>query len=158
MTQLKNWKILTSGPDWEGWKYYPEIEHRIRHAQKHLLISVYALTNNPLIPEIMDAIKRGINTEIYICSDLEVNKNLIKLQFSYLSQKYASFRFYPLKSENFLHTKLFVIDYEYVTLGSANLTIAGLFSNYELGISFTNSLCASELIEKIHQLRKYAEK
>jgi len=128
----------------------------ISYARKEILISTFKaeISSNPkarvlnsLFDEIAAASKRGVSVKVLLNWNAEkrrVPRTNLKAQRFLLAN---GCKIRHLKRNRCIHTKLFIIDQGLMVLGSHNLSLNSVISNYELSAIITTD----KLIEEARQ-------
>lgn len=147
-------QIVATGPKWIGKGIrttYSVIKDIIKSTKCSLLITVSYLSNDDILKDIEDSLKRGINIVMYI-NDPENNAYHLNGYLNILEKKYANLIIYRIY-DDFFHAKIIVSDRKKVLIGSANLTKNGMGSNYELGVVINNSEIAFEIEDIVRRFK-----
>jgi cardiolipin synthase len=148
---------VASGDAWIGYgvrSFRSVINELIANAKSELVMTVYVLTNREIVEDIKGALGRGVAVSIYLYQD---DKRIpetdavncifqLKKEFPYLTIS-------PVNNK-VLHAKIIVADGKKVLVGSANLTVSAMVSNYELGFLVDDARVAGKVIELIQKMRE----
>ena len=148
---------VATGDAWIGYgvrSFRSVINELIANAKSELIMTVYVLTNREIVEDIKGALDRGVAVAIYLYQD---DKKIpeseavncifeLKKEFPYLTIN-------PVNNK-VLHAKIIVADGKKVLVGSANLTISAMISNYELGFLVDDARVAGKVIELIQKMRE----
>lgn len=146
-------QIVATGNKWIGYGIKPTsdaIKELIDHSHKSLLLTIFILTDNEILEQIVNALNRGVKVEIFIHNDRDFAKSIMD-NIVDLQKRYPHIKVF-IVSEDFMHAKVLISDKENVLIGSANLTRSGLSKNYELGISLKDRKIAYDLETIIKRL------
>jgi len=139
-------QIVATGSKWIGKGVrttYSVIKDIITSSKYSLLITAYYLSNNDILEEIENSLKKGVEILMYI-NDPENNACNLRNHLNILENNYSNFTIYRIY-EDFFHAKIIISDRKKVLIGSANLTKKGMYSNYELGVVINNPEIAFEI-------------
>lgn len=117
------------------------------------IITPYFLPSREMIASLQSAALRGV--EVSIILPLKSNIRVVdwatrNLLWELLHHQVKVY-YQPLP---FAHTKLFIVDEQYVQVGSANLDPRSLRLNFELNLEMHGSPCIQELVDYFYAIRQ----
>jgi cardiolipin synthase len=118
----------------------------LESVEKELIMTIYIINQDWIIEKIRFLIESGRKIHIYIYQS-DQNKFWIT-QLKNIQHKYPKSLFLREISEYTLHAKVVIADKKRTLCGSANLTLSGTTSNYELGFFIVDS----EIAQRINQI------
>jgi phosphatidylserine/phosphatidylglycerophosphate/cardiolipin synthase-like enzyme len=136
MTKIE---ILVTGPELLGKNVRATervMEEIIERARNEIQILTYLFTPKAsrIIRLLESAAERGILITI-IVNSLNSQHPVVRKRLMRAAEKYSNFRvidFSAQKGE--LHAKLIIVDRKWAVVGSANLSMGGIYTNYEIGL------------------------
>lgn len=146
-------QIVATGKKWIGDGVRTTssvINEMIDSTEDSLLLTVFIISNESILKQIIKALDKGISIDILINKDNEL-QNFILDELIDLEKNYNHLNIYQI-FDAFLHAKVMISDYKKVLIGSANLTNAALITNYELGLMVENPEIAYKLEGIIRRL------
>jgi len=108
----------------------------MNRTEKKFLMAVYVLRSEPA--EFWNNLKKmsedGVDIKIILDGSVRQDPGAVSLM-NEMSEKSSNFRWRIFRSDSgALHAKLIVSDSYRAIIGSANITLPGLFSNHEIGV------------------------
>lgn len=148
---------VATGDAWIGYgvrSFRSVISELITNSRSKLIMTAYVLTNIEIVEEIRGALNRGVVVEIYLYDDgkeitqTEAVHKIIKMkqEFPYLDV--------TIIKNKVLHAKVIISDSRMVLVGSANLTLPAMVSNYEVGVLIEDTSIAGKLTDLIYKMRR----
>lgn len=146
--------LIASGEKWIGQGVQPfqtVIEEMIRKASHHLALTVFTVTDDGIVCDIEDALRRGIAVDIFHWDkDPSLNSAAIA-HLRRLKNEHANLKTHII-SDHRLHAKVVVADSMKVLIGSANLTYSAMLDNYELGVLIDDGKMAHDVLGLLGRL------
>lgn len=136
-------QVVVSGLSWMGSglrSIESALHNHFTSAQDEILIASYAISNmaSGFFKDLKAAIERGIRVRMII-NRFEAQPTIVKQKLLTLSKQYPHllfiYSFSPKSDLEDLHAKLIITDRQRALIGSANLSLRGLFQNHEMGVS-----------------------
>ena len=120
--------------------------------QSVCIITPYFLPSREMIASLQSAALRGVDVTIILPlkSNIRVVDWATRNLLWELLQHQVKVYYQPLP---FAHTKLFIVDQQYVQVGSANLDPRSLRLNFELNLELHGSPCVQALVEYFNDVR-----
>lgn len=138
-------QIVDSSPDYENKTIKNELLQLIIKAKKSIdLISPYFIPTDDIVDALTIASQSGTKIRIIFPGEND-NKSFVKMVNRSYYQKLHNAHIELFEFNGFIHSKLMIIDGEYVFTGSYNLDYRSLWINFENAILFKDKTVASEL-------------
>lgn len=123
-------QIITSGPNWRGFKMQQALCAAVQKARCIQIISAYFLPPRQIRKALAKAAKRGAIVTLILAAKTDVSLAQSAARRLYTGLLKAGIRIFEYQPQ-VLHSKLFLFD-DAVFVGSANLDKRSLHINYEL--------------------------
>jgi len=147
---------VATGDAWIGYgvrSFRSVISELITNSLSKLIMTAYVLTNIEIVEEIRGALNRGVVVEIYLYDDgKEITQTEAVHQIINLKQEFPYLDIIFIKSK-VLHAKIIIADSRVVLVGSANLTLPAMVSNYEMGFLIDDPGIAGKLTDLVYKMR-----
>lgn len=148
---------MVTGDRWIGLEaksIFYQINAMIGSARENLLIVSYTFSSEEIINAVSDAMRRGVNVDIYINQETEnTDSQRIKKGIERLDGKGSVFKIHKINCGT-LHTKIITADERFILIGSANPTFSGMFKNYEIAVYFENPEIARKIRKMMWRLEE----
>lgn len=145
--------------DLSGGRYFPVVEALIKGARKDVWLAMYSIKlTRPdgrtarLLRALAEAEARGVRVNVVLDREEAVEDLASQQAVLALQARQVPLRF-DLDADA-MHTKLLVVDGEWVVLGSADWTEEGLSRNREASVLIHSSDLAHELLEYVESIPK----
>ncbi len=147
---------VATGDAWIGYgvrSFRSVISELITNSLSKLIMTAYVLTNIEIVEEIRGALNRGVVVEIYLYDDgKEITQTEAVHQIINLKQEFPYLDIIFIKNK-VLHAKIIIADSRVVLVGSANLTLPAMVSNYEMGFLIDDPVIAGKLTDLVYKMR-----
>ncbi len=147
---------VATGDAWIGYgtrSFRSVISELITNSRSRLIMTAYVLTNTEIVKEIRGALSRGVVVEIYLYDDgKEITKTEAVHQIINMKQEFPYLDIIFIKNK-VLHAKVIIADSRMVLVGSANLTLPAMVSNYEVGILIEDTSIAGKFSDLVCKMR-----
>ena len=148
-------KILATGDRWvgSGIRAFSETtKELIDRAQNCLSMTVFALSDDQIIEKLRLALERGVSVGIYLNSSGTSISEEYREKVNELENRYSNLNLFKIEND-VLHSKVIISDLNRAIVGSANVTFAGMVTNYELGMEIDNPAISHKLETLLRKLR-----
>ncbi|MCK8826328.1 cardiolipin synthase [Natroniella acetigena] len=142
-------QLITTGFDtpWSGMnKHYFAL---ITAAQKEIyLVTPYLILNDNILTALQTAALKGVDVNVVVSKETD-NLLLSWANMSFFEELLkVGVTIYHYQDE-FLHSKMLVVDEQILSLGSANFNMRSLYLDYELNVVFFNQDFSKKIMEEI---------
>lgn len=148
--------LVATGEKWIGYgiRSFPSVVDELTSsAKRELVMTIYVISDMKTVELLKDALKRGINVDIFINSAASSSVTYATKEILATRDEFTNLRVYEIK-EQVLHAKILVCDAESVLLGSANPTFSGMILNYEMGFIVNDGQIAAKVLSLLRRLAK----
>lgn len=145
--------VIVSGEKWVGYGFKSTsstVYDLIDSAEKNLILTIFVLSSFTVFDKIKKALNRGVRIDIYIYLN-ELTPKEILSALNDLDYQCKYLKLYTAKDE-FIHSKIIICDKKKVYIGSANLSVSGLSTHYELGVLIEDSKIAYKVETVVEKL------
>lgn len=150
-------RVIPDGPDKNNGKIEALLHGRINMAKKHIVIvTPYFLPENEILTALELAAQRGVLVELFIpeISDHKIMNWAEEPNFFRLLKKGVKIYKTPLP---FDHSKFFIVDSEWVCIGSANWDVRSFKLLFEANMEIVSKSLASKLFKIIKDKKKISK-
>lgn len=146
--------LLGSGSRWigSGIRSFKEVIREVlSEAHSQIVMTAYSINDYDTLECLYRATENGVKVEIYVFTG--DNRNIKTMEeLKKISMKNGKMSVIEINDET-LHAKCVVVDDEIIVIGSANATLSGMESNYELGVKIHHPPTARLLVSVIRRLK-----
>ncbi|PYP37489.1 MAG: cardiolipin synthase B [Gemmatimonadetes bacterium] len=139
-------------------RVYRAVELLVASAAERLWITdAYLIPPAPLYASLLDAAKSGVDVRLLVpgATDLPVVRNFTRVGYRQLLR--AGVRVYEYQGP-MIHAKTMLVDRRWARVGSSNLNVSSLLSNYELDLAAECEQLTEELARQFrHDLTQSSE-
>lgn len=123
----------------------------IDSTKENLSLTIYSVSDQVIIKRIRKALERGITVEVFIYYPEDPTFANSAKEITSLEERYSNLTIHKIRNE-VLHAKVIVSDGMRVITGSANVTYAGMVTNYELALMLEDQEVAYQILTLLRKL------